>query len=103
MIFAGRLVRVIHPADQPATTVYQFVVTRTWRGARPDTITLLTDPGNCGLGMSVGLEPGKSYLLFTDPKQGLSSCHRMSSTNLPTKTQKLDKLFRRRRFQQLQT
>ena len=102
LIFSGQLVSVTNvkeSGEAGAFTVrtFKFVPDKIWRGRKADTITLVSGNNNCDIMLEKGC-----YVIYTDSTQDLISCDRIISDNINKESQRLDRLFTRKRFKKLQ-
>ncbi len=102
LIFSGQLVSVTNVKKTGAAgtytiSVFKFVPDKIWRGTKVDTITLVSGNNSC----DVVLEKGR-YLIYTNPTRDFSRCDRTAASDIEKETMKLNKLFTRKRFMQLQ-
>ena len=102
LVFSGQLVSVTDVKKSGAAgaytiKVFKFVPDKIWRGTKADTITLVGGNNNC----DVRLEKGR-YVIYTNSSRDLTICDRTIANNIEKETMKLDRLFTRKRFKQLQ-
>ncbi|MCR5889554.1 hypothetical protein LRS06_17610 [Hymenobacter sp. J193] len=90
LVFLGKLVEISQVSDSPIffSATYKFVPLKTWRGESADTLMLQTG-SNC----NIRLQAGSTYVLYTNPGQELSICHRIISQNIQAEIEKLDRYF----------
>lgn len=102
LIFAGQLVSITYGANGAYSPirVYKFVPSKIWRGAKADTITLVSGHDNCDVTLNKG-----RYVIYTYPAQDLAGCDRIRGGRTETvesEIRKLDQVFHRKRFRRLQ-
>ena len=102
LVFSGRLVSVKNKeltglAGTYTMKVFKFVPIAIWRGAKADTITLVSGNNNCDVTLPMG-----HYIIYTDSTHDLITCDRIISDNIDKESQRLNRLFTRKRFKKLQ-
>ena len=102
LIFSGQLVSVTNvnksgAAGAYTVRVFKFVPDKVWRGTKADTITLVSGNNNCDVELGKG-----RYIIYTNPTRDFSRCDRTAAGNIGKETEKLNQLFTRKRFKQLQ-
>ena len=76
----------------------KFLPDKFWRGIKTDTVIIFQENSFC----SPRLISGKTYIIYNNLNQRLSTCSRLVEDGIETEKQRLDKLFTRKRFKQLQ-
>lgn len=102
LVFSGQLVSVTDEEKTDAIgaysiRVFKFVPDKIWRGTKADTITLISGNDNC----DIMLEKGR-YIIYANLSRDLSRCDRTVASNIEKEIMRLDRLFTRKRFKQLQ-
>ena len=102
LIFYGKLVHLkISKRTQNGRIMsiltYKFVADKFWRGEQVDTVSIEEENSLCSRRLNVG----SVYIIYAVKNQGLSTCSRLG-TGIEHESERLDKLFTRKRFKQLQ-
>ena len=103
LIFSGKLVsvKVTDRAENGyivSDRIYKFLPGKFWRGVQADTVIIKQENSFC----SPQLKLGNTYVIYARQNQRLSTCSRLTEIGIEHETQRLDKLFTRKRFMKLQ-
>ena len=106
LIFSGKLVsaKVTKRTENGhimSDITFKFVPSKFWRGTKVDTIVVKQEYSFCGIPL---VQAGKSYVIYATANHALHDCgNRLIEENgIEHESKRLDKLFTRKRFKQLQ-
>ena len=103
LIFSGKLLSVkitkrVENGHIMSDRIYKFLPDKVWRGIKADTVIINQENSFC----SPQLKVGNAYVIYARQHQELSTCSRLIKNDVEYEAQRLDKLFTRKLFKQLQ-
>ncbi|WP_156176233.1 hypothetical protein [Hymenobacter terrenus] len=106
LIFSGKLVsaKITKKTENGhimSDVTFKFVPSKFWRGTKVDTIVVKQEYSFCGIPL---VQAGKSYVIYATANHALHSCgsRLIGEGGIEHESKRLDKLFTRKRFKQLQ-